>query len=356
MIIYTGWYGFQNVGDDSFVYITDWQLKNKYPQAEVLCLSPQQYGKGVKSLFLASKMSYRAYLLSLIWYIPKSDALVFSGGTMFKKRYSVFSAEHLIKILCTLFRVRLGTIGVSVGPFPKYANEKGWISFFKEMKFISLRDRRSYEWLNKRGIDNITLGFDMATLLPEYCRDNGITFPQQDDNTIGISLCSFATKDFQDNVFNSLKEFFSVEKRCEKILLFVFKAGDMGDKPISEKMACFLRDIGYMAEIIDYCSPFEIIANMKRCKLMICTRLHAGIFSYAFKIPFVMFEYEQKCSDFLDEIHYPKDLRLNDHQNIEVVSSKLNSEGDKIFNYIDNKIKEAETVVEPLSLLSIKTI
>lgn len=346
-ILYTGWYGFQNVGDDSFVYITDWQLKKLYPDAKVLCLSPQQYGRGVKSVFLASKMSFRAYLLSLMWYIPQSDAVVFSGGTMFKKRYSVFSAEHLIKILCTLFRVKLGTIGVSVGPFPEEANEKGWISFFKSMRFMSLRDKRSYEWLDKRGIDNITLGFDMAALLPEYCRDNGITLPQQDDSTIGISLCSFATKEFQNNVIKSLKDFFSKEKRCEKIKLFVFKAGVTGDKPISEKTAQTLRELGYIVEIVDYCSPFEIIANMKHCKLMICTRLHAGIFSYAFRIPFVMFEYEQKCSDFLDEIHYPEEFRLSQNK-LKAINPAVLIESLKnsLFSSIDTAYKNAHNLFE----------
>ena len=197
-----------------------------------------------------------------------------------------------------------------MGPFPSKGEQGKWASFFKHFSFIGLRDNRSYMLTDEMGLSSKYLGFDIACLLPKYFKEEKIVLPALDNNTIGISLCSFAKDSFQMGLEQCLLAFFKRGKRCEIIKLFVFKGGESGDKKISEEFAAELYKYGYKCEVIDYETPFSVIQNMCMCNLIISTRLHAGIFAYSFNVPFLMFEYEGKCTDFLNEIEKADKCRI----------------------------------------------
>ena len=311
-ILYTGWYGYHNAGDDSFVYVTDWMLKEKFPHDKVRCLSPQQYGNGVESVFLSKKMSFKFLILSLLWYIPQTDVLLFSGGSLFRGEYKNNLYLRIVSFLCKIWRLRISAVGVSIGPFAESKSVSDWDDFFTKMDLICLRDSSSYKWSLNRGYKNCFNSFDIACLLPKYMSNKGYTSDIVKENAIGISLCSFAKEPMQSNILNSLQNFFKNEKRCKSVYLFVYKSGEGGDEKISYDFCSYLTSIGYKSYLIDYDSPFTTIQEMKKCKLMICSRLHAGIFSYAFNMPFMMFEYEPKCTDFLTEICKEEDCRIKD--------------------------------------------
>ena len=347
-ILYTGWYGYHNAGDDAFVYITDWQLRKKFPNSEIYCLSPQHYGYGVQSIFLSKKMSFKAYLLSLIWYIPRMDVLVFSGGSLFKGSFNSNYHYAIIKTLCKLFRVKMLAIGVSVGPFLSKEESNKWTRFLTCFSLLALRDKRSYKLAREMGLNNDSLGFDIACMLPNLLKECHIDVSGSNKDTIGVSLCSFATESFQSDIKKSLLGFFKQKKRCDKIKMLVLKGGENGDKKISEDLATELCMFGYQCEVIDYHDPFCVIQNMKSCKMMICTRLHAGIFAYSFGVPFLMFEYEEKCTDFLNEIGKTDKCRIP-----ELTFDKL---GDAFENILSEKeilkpIDEMNGVVEQTFML-----
>src|SRR5690606_1405304 len=87
---------------------------------------------------------------------------------------------------------KLGAIGVSVGPFKSLGDERSIREYIKQLDFISLRDRRSFEFV--RSIDNLSCdpvcAFDLAALLPKIYNYNFVR-KTAEKIIIGISVCPY---------------------------------------------------------------------------------------------------------------------------------------------------------------------
>lgn len=321
-IIFEGFYGFKNAGDDAFVEVASWGAETfwncnknvfigeKLPETKQKIIA-NEFGNNLKGFDR----------LHFIRHFFNSEYLISAGGSTFSdipfhsnralaKRYASFNNF-----------LKLGAIGVSIGPFQNTEAEKNVERYLQSLSFLALRDRRSFEYASSLVLPYTPVNaFDLAALLPSVYETESL--PKQANSTqktIGISICNYErykggdrAKETHRNRFfkRVVQELLQQEDVFLKV--FIINGNDtIGDKDATQEL---LQGIdAHRYEVVPYSGNVENTWHqIERCDFMLSTRLHAGIFACYAQVPFVLIEYHRKCSDFLTDVGQPEALRVYD--------------------------------------------
>lgn len=318
--LFTGYYGQLNTGDDAFVEVASWGAKKYW------------HSKSNKFLAKANNLPIttteasgypfsipKTYNVQKRLLISSTKSLVSAGGSTI---HSTLNRNNIKKIAINRKAagqdLKIGAIGVSIGPFKSLKDEKSVIDYLKYIDFLSVRDQASFDFVSSLQLPYDPINaFDLAALLPKIY---GINKPSLNNakKTIGISVCPVESINNKHNIHNE-------HKRNEKTIQLIkqldqseeinFKFFIINGHPI-------VGDLKLTNEIISLANPksFEIVHYQKNtrvmwdqvssCDFVISTRLHAAIFACFSNTPFMLNEYHKKCSDFLETIKFEDRLRL----------------------------------------------
>lgn len=314
-ILYSGFYGFKNIGDDVFLEVSAWGSKKYGNSNDVVFLAhdlpelksdfkklTKPYFKGHDRLLGAKEMLTADYFIS-------AGGSTFTG---FKKN----SFKYIAEITKTTLNPKLktGAIGVSIGPFNNSKNERLVLEYLKRMDFLSVRDKRSYEYVKQLNLPYEPIhAFDLAALQPLIYQDYNIDFNKKssDKKIVGISVCPVESISNKENIHlenernNRIVDLiYNLNKSSEDILFkfFIINGNDrIGDEKLTREVIESSKVKNY--EIIPYYnSVFRSWEAINQCDFMIATRLHAAIIAAFADVPFILNEYHQKCSDFISDI------------------------------------------------------
>ncbi len=326
-ILFSGYYGFDNLGDDMFGLVSVWGAKKYWSNNNTALLS----GKGAKSenidisFVLPSEQKYKINrILKSYLEVLKTNFLILSGGSILSARLNPFSPRGFMYLLSKVKLLKVGAIGVSVGPFKSEDDYEYIKSVLKNFKFLVLRDKMSYNI--SCGMDlpyTPILAADLAFMLP---RIKGISLSKNKNNIkkiIGISLCHYERyvgrnidneKRREDTIYTVLNEL----KKDKNIMFrfFVINGNRLtGDLELTQSMIKQLSLETKQYELISYSShTLEVFDLIDACDLMYSTRLHGAIFAAAANVPSLLVEYHQKCTDYLDDIGIDQEWRIGDMQ------------------------------------------
>jgi polysaccharide pyruvyl transferase WcaK-like protein len=314
-VLFCGYYGEQNAGDDAFNAVSVWGAQ-KYWHADEFTLLSRTVPKlpfCVKPLFPAESRKFKAekFLVAIkeMW---KYNAIVYAGGSILQSSLDLLSFRLYSKIMAQLGMTKLNGIGVSLGPFESDSDYRSIKNFVNTFGFLGLRDRKSFEIAGGMRLKNkFQHTFDLAVLMPELA---GAVARGGD---IGVSLCRYESlSDSADGTeklrFDRIRKTLSILARetGRKIILFVFNTSYIGDVAISGDMRRALIQENVQSEVLVYDGdPIGFYQRVAGCAFMLGVRLHSAIFAYSAGIPFMLVEYHRKCTDFLDDIGYPHAMR-----------------------------------------------
>ncbi|AGK95873.1 polysaccharide pyruvyl transferase family protein [Clostridium pasteurianum] len=323
-IMFDGYYGFQNVGDDVFCLVAEWianecwKFNNIYFNGENI---PKLYNNSRKNQ--STKMNKKIKKLSTLMTLFKSSHIVYAGGSNFHTALSGIGDLRNFYRFSTKFTKKLYALGVSLGPFDTKRDYESIKNYLNNFTYISLRDKRSYEIAKKMNLRGVCKqSFDIASLLPvinkKYYRQR-IDNNKKDELVVGISLCHcerYSGKDINREIQREEVMKLLIDKMVEKykritLKFFVFNNNKIsGDNEITiESLNIFKSKC--KVELINYTKDTLWFWNeMKKCNLFIGIRLHSAIMSYMANIPFVLFEYHEKCTEFLNSIGYSQKDRI----------------------------------------------
>lgn len=322
-IVYSGFYGFKNSGDDAFLEVCAWGSK-------VILNSNKTYflGSDLPILQNESKSLTKPKFKGhdrLQGFINLLDANYFisAGGSTFSG-YKSYSFKGIAEIVKKKFNKQLktGAIGVSIGPFSSLADEKNVAEYLKRLNFLIVRDRRSYDFISSLNLPYKPIeAFDLAALLPEVYKGQPILPKVQDKKIIGVSLCKFESVSNIANISNENRRNDEIKKIIldlnntnESVVFrfFIFNGHPViGDREVTLNFISKLELYNY--EIIEYQNSVKKTWDyIGQCDFMIATRLHAAIFSAYNKVPFILIEYHQKCTDFLIDIGQDNSFLVGD--------------------------------------------
>jgi len=321
-ILFTGFYGFQNTGDDAFVEVASWGAREIWGKQQVRFLSKDNILP--ETVHPSKAYPYRlpkTYRMQLELLLRNTDYLISAGGSTIHSKMASSNLKMKALDLKKKGRdIKLGGIGVSVGPFKSSSDERAVIDYLKRIDFLAVRDQSSYDFVSNLNLPYQPVrAFDLAALLPEiYNFDVQRAARDFEEKVIGISVCPYESLDGQQDIDR--------ERIRNRMIVDLIKKLDMqdniqfnfyiingnnriGDRFLTEQTIEKAKPKKY--RIINYNKKTrDMWESISECDFVITTRLHAAIFACFANTPFMLNEYHRKCADFLSDVGYNNDYRL----------------------------------------------
>jgi polysaccharide pyruvyl transferase WcaK-like protein len=340
-ILFTGFYGHKNTGDDAFVEVCSWGAKKYWQKSNLRFLAKKENLPNtiisVKGYPFSIPKTYRFQKQFLL---QNTDYLISGGGSTI---YSKMRADNIKNQALQLKRkgskIKIGGIGVSVGPFKSIEDEKAVVDYLKNIDFLAVRDQFSYDYVSSLDLPYKPINaFDLAALLPEIYNYRKKNKEYKSRKTIGISVCPYESLNSKLDINNEHKR----NKLIKELIKKLDKSGDylfkfyiingherIGDMQLTLETIVETSPKNYL--ISHYCkNTQEVWESIAKCDFVISTRLHAAIFACFAKTPFMLNEYHRKCTDFLNTVGYKDQYRLFDsdynvNEKVEQISNILSS-------------------------------
>jgi len=307
-----GYYGMQNTGDDALMNATAWGAKRFLGSDTITVTSPLSLklysGEYLSSTLTATqRFSGQNRLKSYLKAID-SNRIIFGGGSVLHNARDINLKRDLMKL--SLGRNHLA-LGIGIGPFTDTRAEQSCKRFLNTCEFVGVRDAQSYDIAQSIAPHaNVVLTFDLA---PQLLNIEGFDLVPVQRKGIAVCLCP------KERLSGDLKVEHQRLKNIAKVLdtqylltqepvVFVSFNGhpDLGDHQIHKEVASLLSP-KTMFNFVEYDSnPFRVLQRMATFKLAICMRLHASVFSYLTRTPFISLNYHPKCKQWSKQVGLSK--------------------------------------------------
>lgn len=371
----SGYYGFENTGDEAILEVLVANLKERYPNCHITVLSnrPQQTSKklGVESVHRFNFMEIRAAL-------KKCDLFISGGGGLLQDKTSFRSFLYYAGLLqlAKFYGKPTAILASGIGPFKSWRARVICRRVLENVDLIILRDHFSYKLAreivpkHKHLFEAGDLG---ALLQPAEDKKIEQIFEQESlqlnqHPLIGISVRKIPLHALRrEPLYRALAKGLDLiyEKQKAELLFFIFQYPDDIDAT--------LRVIHYLKSpykiIFKELSPKEILGLIKRLDLFIGMRLHSLIFSSIMDVPALGIAYDPKVSAFMQSLDLPflnlKELKgtkiqtllENLWENSMAVKDKLRVKQERlrieaIFNF--NLLKKLLPLDQPFDVLGVK--
>lgn len=306
-VLISGYYGFNNTGDEAMIETMSILLAKRNYGLIVLSSNPER----TKELYNVQAYD-RSKLSQIVKAIKKADIVVSGGGTLFQDITSKKSIWYYLGIvkLAQLMKKSVCVAYQGMGPINTNLYKKMTKDTLnkKSVKLVALRDNNAIEYAKNIGIKETKMTFssDMIFMMQppakERClkilRDNVHNY-SEGQKLIGFSVREWKDKDRTD-LFAEIADKL-VEKYDARIVFFPFHKPKDAEisKIIMHKMkhedAAVLMPNRYL--------PSEILGTMGLMNVNVGVRLHALVFSAVMNVPTVGISYDPKIDGFLEMIN-----------------------------------------------------
>ncbi|SDD82400.1 polysaccharide pyruvyl transferase family protein [Paraburkholderia lycopersici] len=302
-IAFFGFYGRNNFGDDLFGFILQAICTSREDLvAQVVgASSKRELGRAFRLPFVQRFWRARgaggalARCLTYVAAIACADAVVFGGGTLFGANASIGFARFTTRI-GTWLRRPLGALGVSVGPFSSDERQRAFAGVIEQLSCIAVRDESSVKAVSALvGRRPANLG-DLAFCLP------ALYTPVWGRARMRTLVVSIHLDDYTDTVLEILDEVDRSRLADEVMFLSldeesVAATGDIARlfEPKHVRV-CRYRYAGSIAEVVD---------RLANASCVVTSKLHGAITSYVYDVPALLFCYQRKCVEFLNDCALP---------------------------------------------------
>ena len=344
-IVLSGYYGFNNSGDDALLTAIINNLRVYKEDVRILTLSKNP--KQTKRLFKVDAIN-RFNPFIIYKSLKKSKLFLNGGGTLIHDATSSHSLYYYLYLmnLAKKLNLKLVVYANGIGPF-KEKNEKISALVTKKADLITLRDELSKKELRRIGVDKnevfvtadpaITLDAcsDIETL--KLIKENNIN---ENGKYMAVSVRGWNKNDklFEAKIAE-ICDYVYEKYNIETIFITMRPSEDL---LISQNILQRMSHKGYI--IKDEQSAEKLMGIISKCELVIGMRLHSLIYATTMCVPLIGIIYDPKIKGFLD---YIKQDMLVDAENID--SSYLREMIEKIIDNKDEIRKNLVTYKEELS-------
>ncbi len=315
-IIFSGYYGFDNMGDDSLLPSIIDRLRSIAPDVRITALTrkpKKMSGKyGVKCIG-------RFNIFAILREMSHAKLLISGGGSLFQNNTSAKSLEYYLAIIKLAKKCGLPCMIYANGMGPLYGkrSHKKVKRVLEQADEISLREPSSFELLEEIGLSEgvlkrIRITADPAITLSGFSRErkaylferNGISAPE---NYFAVSL-----REWQ-NLKTSAKggnraEFISsaantvicVAKKTGKAPVFIPVQKSFDEGICFEVSAIAQKALDRKCPVMTDLSSREVISIIGDMSFVIGMRLHMLIYATAASVPAIGLSYDPKVKAFLE--------------------------------------------------------
>jgi polysaccharide pyruvyl transferase CsaB len=346
IITISGYYGFNNMGDEA-VLLSILNILNKK-------------GKNIKPIILSNEpvKTSSAYSVSSInrWSIKQvvlnilqSNVLISGGGSLIQDVTGVKSLLYYLSIIAAakIFRKRTMIYSQGIGPLNSNFSKKMVRFVLNYVDCITVRDEASKNLLKKIGV-NKDIKVTADPVLCQCSKDIDLSYGRNIIKRNGISqeqhIIGIAVRNW-DDLKGYKKE---IAKIADKLVLkgyqVLFVPFHFPDdiSACRDTMRIMEKDAFIMKDNVSVEEMFSLIGNLE---LMIGMRLHSLIMSAVMNVPMVGISYDPKIDNFLKIVSQPNAGRVETLTE-EVLSKNIF----KILNDTEGSKEELRVMVDKLKL------
>lgn len=317
-ILISGYYGFNNIGDESILQAVVDNLRDKLNDIEITVLSrnpdstAQKYG--VNS---ANRKSAR----DIVDAVRKCDLLISGGGSLLQDVTSKKSILYYLMIMWTafFFRKKVFIYSQGIGPILSKINRRLTAVTLRHASGIVVRDEASKEFLTEIGIrgDKIIVTADPVLRIKkaelplgrEILIREGFT-PDPERMTVGFAIREKKTdSNFVEEICISIRRLID-EYQAQIVLIPFHFSEDMAVIEEIEKRlgggVCCIKHKYLTNEML------SIIGNMD---ILVGVRLHALIHAAIMDVPMIAISYDPKINSFMHSIDMKAMCSVYDFKN-----------------------------------------
>lgn len=301
-VVLSGYYGFDNLGDEAVLTATATALRTRRPGVEIAVLSraPQATARAYGVTGIA-----RASLGELVRVLRGCDLFLSGGGSLFQDATSWRSPWYYLGVLGLARRLarRTAVYAQGIGPLRGRAVRSAARRLLTGVDLITLRDPDSLAALASLGVDRppaVLTGDPALLLTPD--RSPRVLAEQArwgEGDHVGLALRSWGSDSWCD-VVSAAARAVAEGHGVRWICLPMHRPWDL---ELAERMAAQIgQGARVMREPVD---PREMLALIGSLRLLVGMRLHALIFAATEGVPLVALTYDPKVSAFVRELDQP---------------------------------------------------
>ncbi len=351
-IMISGYYGFNNTGDEAILKSMVEAFKEKIPQIKITVLShsPLQTSQTYQV-----KAINRLHLIRIIRCLRNVNLFISGGGGLLQdstgKGRSILYYLGLI-LVAKIVKVPVMIYAQGVGPINKKINKLliKWI--LNKVNLITVRDNSSKELLENLGVvkPSIYVNSDPVFLLKRRCINyiiDSYPYIQELINSANRPLIGVSVREYRSNgpdlkkIFAQVADYL-IENYKVKIIFLPFKFDE--DVHISEEILSLMKNQADVLKI--KLEPEELLSLLSQLSLMVGVRLHSIIFSSMANIPFIAFNYDPKVKYFVEDLGLPELLlEINEDISLKNFQEKIEyvrENNDKIKENLLKKVNNLE--------------
>lgn len=302
-ICISGYYGFDNFGDETILKILVENLKkfDCKPQITVFSSNPN---KTAANLNVKSVRSFD--IVGVLKSLITTDYLISGGGSLLQDVTSSKSLIYYLGIIgfAQLFRKKTIIFAQGIGPIKNKKLEYITKFILKNAKYVSVRDDKSLNLLKSWGISAIK------------CDDpvwNIEVSKNENTNKIGVQLRSFPTltDEFLEKLAENLNKYYSNKEIC--ILSLQNKLDLEVCNKLKDKLIRLNSDLN--VNLIGNTSNDKVIADIEELETLIAMRFHACLIAIKAGINVIPINYDIKVETLANEFDL-NSISLNDYNSI----------------------------------------
>ena len=301
-VIISGYYGFDNIGDDSLLASIISGIRERSPETRITVLSrhPKRVSRAV-----GVRTVNRFNIPRVANEMRHAKLLISGGGSLLQDGTSKKSLYYYVYIMRLAKRkgLKLMIYANGLGPLGSQSSRRAAADIMSKADYISFRENDSLNLAREIGVDTkMHVTADPAFLLessPELWVDHITSREGIEGKYFIVSIKDGNTFDGANTDRNMLSalagDIREVSEKYSLTPLFLPMFPDR-DTSITERLA---SEVGF-GKILNGLTASELCGLMKRSEFVVGTRLHTLIFAASMGTPIIGISYDPKIDAFLD--------------------------------------------------------
>jgi len=343
-ILISGYYGFDNAGDEAILQSLVTELKRAYSDIDIVVLSanPEKtaHDFGIRAV-------NRSNVIQIVRSIRKCNILISGGGSLFQDTTSIFNMWYYgsIIMMAIMMKKQVFAFAQGIGPVNSSINKKLLKCIMNRVQNVSVRDKRSLEQLKKIGVNRkISCTIDPAFLNTCISREESLELLKAESRGIDFHkpLIGFSIRNWKGNV-DIAGIFADVGDRITRELgvgVVFFPLHYEKDIIVADEIASKMKEKPII--IRGNYSPSQLMGLYGLMSMNVSIRFHGLVFSLLHNVPVVAISYDPKIDSLMDFAGINNVLKydeLNAQSVFNAIKSKWNSKNE-ISRYLEGRTEE----------------
>lgn len=348
-IVISGYYGFNNAGDEAMLTAIVSALRKVDPEVGLTVISGNPTETRAK---YAVESIYRFDFPKIKLALQETDLLLSGGGSLLQDVTSKKSLLYYLSIIAAAkhYGKKVMLFAQGIGPIrnkfmrllTKYVCNKADV--------ITVRDAESQAELSRIGVaaDKVKVTADAVLSLEKASRFTGMNILEKaglnlDEPIIGVSVRHWDKDKECLQTLGKALHGLGEEKEAQIVLLPLQNPADI---EACDDLSFYIPDLsqGKIVLLKDKYSTEEFLSLIGNFKLLVGMRLHALIFAAVMQVPFLAVSYDPKVDGF---VHALGAKTVGTVSSLE--EEKVYAEGKRLW---DDPLEEQNARLESLSKLS----